>query len=193
MKILVVVLVCGVIAGVVPFFVNKYGFHLSAEAESAAEGTCRLQTGFKLDCLPDFSAMSLLTVTAKTRCAERGCCWDNSTGQAVTCFHQLPSYQYSGKVETIDEDTMSGVVELGSVLNNTDTNSAPYMISSDGCGHVVVDIGSESEGLSPVCSTSVDPVSILVGCPGFSGPSENPARECDHHEIFTIENIQIFK
>jgi len=182
MKIVLVVIVCGLIAGVVPFFVNKYGFHLSAESQSTEDGTCRLLTGFKKDCLPDFSAGSLVTTDAKDRCAERGCCWDNSTTQMVNCFHQLPSYQYSAKVENIAADTMSGELMLGSVLENTEPKKSEYKISSDGCGHVVFDIGTGGEALTPECSN--ESVSILVGCPGFSGVEAN---KCAHPDIFTLE------
>jgi len=186
LRILLVVVFCGIIAVAIPFTVNRYGFHLTVETQSGEEGSCRVSTGFKMDCLPDFSALSLITATAKTRCVQRGCCWDNSTVQSITCFYRLPAYQYSSKLNTISADTMSGELEVSSVLGSGDSSTTKFKISSDKKGHVVIDIGVEDEGLAND-GDDFDPVNIIVGCPGFSGTYQNPSEKCVDHEIFTIE------
>ena len=75
-----VVLACCFIATAVPFFINKYGFHLPLPTDTTARGTCRISPGFHVDCLPDFSSTAVVSLAAQQECERRFCCWDNSTG-----------------------------------------------------------------------------------------------------------------
>ena len=58
----------------------RYGFNLPLPTESSNSGTCRINTGFKVDCLPEKSSSYIRTLTGQRDCEGRGCCYDNSTG-----------------------------------------------------------------------------------------------------------------
>ena len=75
-----VVLASCFIATAVPFLINKYGFHLPLPTDTRTQGTCRIASGFQIDCLPDYSSAAVGSEAAQLECERRFCCWDNSTG-----------------------------------------------------------------------------------------------------------------
>ena len=59
----------------------RFGFNLPLPSDYSNSGTCRINNGFKVDCLPDMSQSYISSLAAEKDCEARGCCYDNTTGQ----------------------------------------------------------------------------------------------------------------
>ena len=70
---------------------------------------------------------------------------------------------------------------MGSVLGSP-VSHTKYSVTREGCGHVIIGIGSERE----VGTECPNDITILAGCPGFQGVDSNAANECPG-ETFTLE------
>ena len=79
---ILLLVLCGCfIAVAVPYLVNRFGFDLPLPSDFSNSGTCRINPGFKVDCLPDMSQSYISSLAAESFCEARGCCYDNTTGQ----------------------------------------------------------------------------------------------------------------
>ena len=64
---------------------SRFGFDLPLATDNSNSGTCRINDGFKVDCLPDMSQSYILSQSAQYDCQVRGCCYDNTTGNFSSC------------------------------------------------------------------------------------------------------------
>ena len=60
---------------------SRFGFGLRLPSDYSNSGTCRINAGFKVDCLPDLPQSYVVSQAAQTDCRVRGCCYDNTTGE----------------------------------------------------------------------------------------------------------------
>ena len=195
-----VVLACCFIATAVPFFINKYGFHLPLPTDTTARGTCRISPGFHVDCLPDFSSTAVVSLAAQQECERRFCCWDNSTGfyerqhfntkiistlfPDAPCYQRLPTYDYSSKIENISPDTFSGLLKNKHLLDGETSTHSYHIVPGSLPGHVTINIGDATS--MEKTRQEANNLTINVGCPGFQGSDKNPQENCQN-SIFTFE------
>jgi len=189
LRILGVFFFCGLLVVAVPFLVNKYEFNLDDPAlqKDGEDGTCRIASGFRVDCLPEFDNMTQDMDEAVLKiCESRGCCWDSS--MSPSCYHSLPAYSSSAKVLSIESTAggvVSGTLTSPDLLNPTsgaapNPPNLPFSASTDSQGlHALVVLGEESPPLEGEPCTENCPIQVALGCPGTEYPaSKDLAASC---------------
>lgn len=144
LRILGVVALCGLVAVAVPYMVNKYRFHLDeAPAARGQVGSCRTASGFRIDCLPDWSSMVETDPMAEEECSRRGCCWDAFASSSPSCYHGLPAYSASAAVVRLatEGNSVTGTITSPHFSNSSLVTEHPVAGSSDGQGHVLLQLG----------------------------------------------------
>jgi len=184
--ILIVVLAACFIGTAVPYFISKFGFGLPLSTEKDDFGTCRINEGFHVDCLPEFSSDDLQDqiAIAQIRCDDRNCCWDSS--KSVPCFQPLPSKQFSSKVVNMSDDTKSGTLKNVHLLDKSSTSTYGYTISEMNSGHIIVDIGTPIQQSHAYNDDANVNISVKAGCPAFQGNAEAAINCKDEIFIFDI-------
>jgi len=196
LRILGVLFFCGLLVVAVPFLVNKYEFNLDDPSlqKEGEDGTCRIASGFRVDCLPEFDNMIQdVDEDVLKICESRGCCWDASlTSMSPSCYHSLPAYSSSARVLSIEstaEGVVSGLLTSQDFLDpktgaNPPNPPIPFSASTEG-HHALVVLG---EDLPPLeggpCSDC--PVQVALGCPGTEYPASRDLAASCVDKILTV-------
>ena len=158
----------------------RYGFDLPLPSDDSNLGTCRINSGFLVDCLPEKSDKYIRTVTGMRDCEGRGCCYDNTT--ETPCYHQLPSYQYSSRIEeTSAESIWSGVLTSPHMFDDQ-TSSPYYRVFSPGQDdHLIIEIDDQQGEVDG--DENFGNISVKIGCPQYLAPEECAANS----DVFTFQ------
>ena len=100
------------------------------------------------------------------------------------CYQKLPSYTYSSKIFNMTPDTMTGYLTNNHLLDQNTSYHSYRVVSGAVEGHVIINIGDDSEAGSD--NTDNNDLNVLIGCPKAEGIENQADTQCTD-DVFTFE------